>query len=65
MKTFIEILKFVVFIFIVMFILSIVIVSMEEKPHEVIIDGKKYIRSKEYVGDGHYQIIMMPKDSIK
>lgn len=65
MKTFIEILKFVVFIFIVMFILSIVIVSMEEKPHEVIVDGKKYIRSKEYVGDGHYQIIMMPKDSIK
>lgn len=42
MKTFIEILKFVVFIFIVMFILSIVIVSMEEKPHEVIVElGQK------------------------
>jgi hypothetical protein len=48
-----------------MFILSIVIVSMEEKPHKVIIDNKKYIRSKEYVGGGHYQIIMIPKDSIK
>lgn len=65
MKTFIEILKFISFIFLIMFILSIIIVSMEEKPHEVIVDGKKYIRSKEYVGDGHYQIIMIPKDTIK
>lgn len=36
-----------------------------EESHEITIDGKKYIRSKEYVGDGHYQIIITPKDSIK
>ncbi len=36
-----------------------------EDPHEITIDGKKYIRSKEYVGDGHYQIIITPKDSTK
>jgi hypothetical protein len=65
MKSFIEILKYIGLIFLLIFILSILINSNEENPHEVIIDGKKYIRSKEYVGDGHYQIILLPKDSVK
>jgi hypothetical protein len=64
MKTFIEILKYIGLILMI-FVLVILINSKEEKPHEVIIDGKKYIRSKEYVGDGHYQIILLPKDSVK
>ena len=37
----------------------------EEEPHKVIVDGKEYIRSKEYVGHGHYQIILLPVDSLK
>jgi hypothetical protein len=36
-----------------------------EKPHEIIINGKKYIRSKEYVGNGVYQVILLSADSIK
>jgi len=60
-----EIIKIILFIFGLMLLLTLLIKSIEEKPHEVIIDGKKYIRSKEYVGDGHYQIILLPKDSLK
>lgn len=37
----------------------------EEEPHKVIVGGKEYIRSKEYIGDGHYQIILLPVDSLK
>lgn len=38
---------------------------IEEKPHIVEVEGKRYMRSKEYVGNGHFQIIMVPiKDSV-
>lgn len=51
---------------IVLFFLGVVMVMLflirviEEKPHMVTIEGKQYIRSKEYVGDGHFQIILVP-----
>lgn len=59
------ILFFIVAIIVVGFLQILNIRSNTEDPHEITIDGKKYIRSKEYVGDGHYQIIITPKDSIK
>ena len=37
----------------------------EEDPHIVNINGKQYIRSKEYTGNNTYQIILIPADSIK
>jgi hypothetical protein len=46
-------------------VIGLLIHLNEEKPHKVIIDGKEYIRSKEYVGDGHYQIILIPSDTLK
>ncbi len=36
----------------------------EEKPHIITINGKNYIRSKEYTGNGTYQIILIPNDSV-
>ena len=35
-------------------------IAMEEDPHHVVVDGQEYIRSKEYVGNNQYQIIMIP-----
>ena len=56
---------------IVLFFLGVLVVMLflirviEEKPHMVTIEGKQYIRSKEYVGDGHFQIILVPvNDSV-
>jgi hypothetical protein len=46
-------------------VIGFLIYLNEEKPHKVIIDGKEYIRSKEYVGHGHYQIILIPSDTLK
>ena len=60
-----EIIKTILFILGMIIILGILIKLGEEKPHEVIIDGKKYIRSKEYIGHSQYQIILLPKDSLK
>ena len=37
----------------------------EEDPHMANINGKQYIRSKEYTGNNTYQIILIPVDSIK
>ena len=31
-----------------------------EQPHKVYVEGKAYIRSREYVGAGKYQVIMLP-----
>lgn len=55
---------------ILFFIVAIIVIGFlqnlnTEKPHEVIVNGKKYIRSKEYVGNGVYQVILLPIDSIK
>ncbi len=52
-------------ILVMVFIIGFLIYLNEEDPHKVIIDGKEYIRSKEYVGNGHYQIILIPSDSLK
>ena len=46
-------------------LLTFLIYLNEEEPHKVIIGGKEYIRSKEYVGNNHYQIILIPVDSLK
>jgi hypothetical protein len=60
-----DIIYSILFILVMLFILGLLIYLNEEKPHKVIIDGKEYIRSKEYVGDGHYQIILIPSDTLK
>ena len=66
MKEWIKIiLFFIVAIIVIGFLQNLNIRSNTEKPHEVIVDGKKYIRSKEYVGNGVYQVILLPIDSIK
>ena len=56
---------------VVLFFLGVLVVMLfmirviEEKPHVVEVEGKRYMRSKEYAGDGHFQIIMVPiKDSV-
>lgn len=64
-ETILEWLKVILFFIIAILVLGFLQNLNTEDPHETIIDGKKYIRSKEYVGDGHYQIILLPKDSIK
>ena len=60
-----EWLKIILFFIITILVIGFLQSLGTEGPHEITIDGKKYIRSKEYVGDGHYQIIITPKDSIK
>lgn len=58
-------------IYIALFFLGLLILiavlnkGLEEEPHVVVIEGKQYMRSKEYVGNGHFQVILVPiKDSI-
>lgn len=65
MEKFIEYIKAIAFILGIFILLALLINANEEKPHEVTIGGKKYIRSKEYVGDSKYQIILLPIDTIK
>jgi len=60
-----EWLKIILFFMVAILVIGFLQSLGTEDPHEITIDGKKYIRSKEYVGDGHYQIIITPKDSIK
>ena len=60
-----DIIYSILFILVMLFIVGLLIHLNEEKPHKVIIDGKEYIRSKEYVGHGHYQIILIPSDTLK
>jgi hypothetical protein len=60
-----DIIPTILAILVMFFILGFLIYLNEEEPHKVIIDGKEYIRSKEYVGNGHYQIILIPSDSLK
>jgi hypothetical protein len=60
-----DIIPTILAILVMFFILGFLIYLNEEEPHKVIIDGKEYIRSKEYVGHGHYQIILIPSDSLK
>jgi hypothetical protein len=60
-----DIIPTILAILVMVFIIGFLIYLNEEEPHKVIIDGKEYIRSKEYVGNGHYQIILIPSDSLK
>lgn len=60
-----EWLKIILFFMVTILVIGFLQSLGTEESHEITIDGKKYIRSKEYVGDGHYQIIITPKDSIK
>jgi len=60
-----DIIPTILAILVMFFIIGFLIYLNEEDPHKVIIDGKEYIRSKEYVGNGHYQIILIPSDSLK
>ncbi len=60
-----DIIPTILSILVMVFIIGFLIYLNEEEPHKVIIDGKEYIRSKEYVGNGHYQIILIPSDSLK
>jgi hypothetical protein len=60
-----DIISTILAILVMVFIIGFLIYLNEEEPHKVIIDGKEYIRSKEYVGNGHYQIILIPSDSLK
>jgi len=54
----------VILFFVVIFSLLIFLIKLnEEKPHRVIIDGKEYTRMKEWNGN-HYQIILLPVDTI-
>jgi hypothetical protein len=57
--------KVIGFIVGAMILLALITLAGEEKPHRVVVDGKEYIRSKEYVGNNHYQIIMIPVESSK
>lgn len=54
------------FFLLVLMVMLVLVRTIEEKPHMVEIEGREYMRSKEYVGDGHFQIILVPiKDSVR
>jgi len=44
----------------VCFLMALARGSREEKAHRIVVDGQEYIRSKEYVGNNTYQVIMVP-----
>ena len=56
--------KWVSFILGALILYTLMVISNEEEPHRVVVDGQEYIRSKEYVGNG-YQVIMIPVKSSK
>jgi hypothetical protein len=60
-----EIIKVVLFFAAVLIGLAFLVSLNEEAPHTVVVNGKSYTRSVEYVGNGHYQVIMLPLDSQK
>ena len=63
MTTIIEIFKIAIF-FILGIILLVFLISLnEEKPHKITIEGKEYIRMKEWNGR-FYQITLLPLDSL-
>ena len=59
-----EWIKITLFFIILLIVLTFLVSLNEEKPHRVIIDGKEYIRMTEWNGK-HYQIILLPVDSVK
>lgn len=63
MTTIKEIFK-IIFSFILVIALLVFLISLnEEKPHKVTIEGKEYIRMKEWNGR-FYQITLLPLDSL-
>ena len=63
MDKFIEGLKILGFFVIAIIVIAFLLRLNEEEPHRVTIEGKHYIRSKEYVGNGMYQVMLIPVDS--
>lgn len=63
MDKFIEVLKIVGFFVVAIIVIAFLQHLNEEEPHRVTIEGKQYIRSKEYSGNGTYQVILIPVDS--
>jgi len=57
-----ELIKTIVTFIILFFFIGFFIWLGTEEPHQVEIEGKKYIRMKEWNGS-HYQIILLPVDS--
>lgn len=64
-SAFIEWIKVICFFIMCIIILIFLVHLNEEDPHKVTINGKEYIRSKEYTGNGTYQVILIPLDSTK
>ena len=64
METVKEWAKIILFFILLLSFLTFLISITEEKPHKVIIEGREYIRMKEWTGR-EYQIILLPVDSIK
>jgi hypothetical protein len=63
MEKFIDALKYIGFCIAAIILIGFLQISNEEEPHRVTIEGKSYIRSKEYAGNGTYQVILIPIDS--
>lgn len=63
MTTIKEIFKIIFFFILVIALLVFLISLNEEKPHKVTIEGKEYIRMKEWNGR-FYQITLLPLDSL-
>ena len=63
MERFIEVLKIIGFFVVAIIVIAFLQNLNEEEPHRVTIEGKQYIRSKEYSGNGTYQVILIPVDS--
>lgn len=56
-------LKSVGFFILCLAIIVLLVLAGEERPHRVSVGGKEYIRSKEYTGNGTYQVILVRVDS--
>lgn len=64
MKALVENIKWIGGFVIIVFTIGFLQYLNEEDPHIVNINGKQYIRSKEYTGNNTYQVILLPVDSI-
>jgi hypothetical protein len=65
MKTLIENIKWIGSFALIVIAIGFLQYLNEEPAHMVNINGKQYIRSKEYAGNNTYQIILIPADTIK
>lgn len=58
-----EWIKITLFFVVLLIVLAFLVSLGEEKPHRVIIDGKEYTKMTQWTGN-HYQIILLPVDSL-